>query len=111
MVVENCLNYVSEKLFDSFSARCIPIYVGPKLEDYGIPKNLYIQAEPSLEEIEKAMKKALEIDFDQWVIELNEWLNSEICEQEWSEKTFLIRLKHLIASSITNNSHSLPYER
>ncbi len=111
LVIENCLNYVSEKLFDSFSARCIPIYVGPKLEDYGIPKNLYIQAEPSFEEIEKAIKKALEIDFDQWVIELNEWLNSDICKQEWSEKTFLIRLKHLIDTSITNNSHPLPDER
>jgi len=96
LVIENCLNYVSEKLFDSFSARCIPIYVGPNLADFEIPKNLYIQAEPSYEGISKAIENALKIDFERWVIELNEWLRSDICKLDWSEETFLIRLKNLI---------------
>jgi hypothetical protein len=98
LVIENCLNYVSEKLFDSFSARCIPIYIGPNLVEYEIPKNLYIQSEPSYEGISKAIENALKIDFERWVIELNEWLSSDICKQEWSEETFLMRLKILIDS-------------
>lgn len=98
LVIENSLNYVSEKLFDSFSARCIPIYVGPNLEEYEIPKNLYIQAEPSYEGISKAIEIALKIDFKRWVIELNEWLCSDTCKQNWSEETFLMRLKNLIDS-------------
>lgn len=98
LVIENCMSYVSEKLFDSFSARCIPIYVGPNLVEYEIPKNLYIQAEPTHEGILKAIENALRIDFDSWVIELNKWLNSDFCKQMWSEETFLIRLKNLIDS-------------
>jgi hypothetical protein len=96
LVIENCLNYVSEKLFDSISARCIPIYVGPNLAEFEIPKNLYIQAEPSNEGISKAIENAQNIDFERCVIELNEWLSSDICKQDWSEDTFLMRLKNVI---------------
>jgi hypothetical protein len=96
LVIENCADYVSEKLFDSFSARCIPIYVGPNLVEYEIPRNLYIQSEPSYKGVSKAIDDAFKIDYDCWVIELDKWLRSEMCKQEWSEETFLIRLKDLI---------------
>ncbi len=36
IVVENSLDFVSEKLFDSVRAGCVTIYVGPRLERYGI---------------------------------------------------------------------------
>ena len=43
LVVENCMDYVSEKLFDAIYAGSVPIYVGPKLTDVGLPSNIAFQ--------------------------------------------------------------------
>lgn len=96
LIVENSLNYVSEKLFDSFSARCIPVYVGPDLERYGIPSSLYLQAEPDQKSVIKAISSVQEIDYEYWLNELEVWLKSDDCKDNWAEETFLIRLKELI---------------
>ncbi len=42
LVIENDSNYVSEKLFNSLLAGCLPIYVGPSLDIFGIPTDLAI---------------------------------------------------------------------
>jgi hypothetical protein len=44
IIVENSLDYVSEKIFDCFRAGVVPIYVGPSLIDFGIPPNTVIVA-------------------------------------------------------------------
>ena len=96
LVVENSLNYVSEKLFDAFSARCIPVYVGPDLEPYKIPNNLYIQADPNQNSIVSAIARANKLDYETWCRELDTWLKSDDFRAKWSEETFLMRLKALI---------------
>lgn len=40
LVIENEATYVSEKLFDAIAFGCIPLYVGPNLEEFGIPMNV-----------------------------------------------------------------------
>jgi len=105
IVIENSLNYVSEKIFDSFSAGCIPIYVGPDLNEYEIPRNLYIQAEPSESGVKEAIEKAKKADYAKWFSELVSWFNSESVFKSWSEETFLSRLKKVITSS----NHFRPY--
>jgi len=44
VVIENSLDYVSEKLFDCFKAGTVPIYIGPNLEEFGIPADTAIVA-------------------------------------------------------------------
>jgi hypothetical protein len=107
IVIENSLNYVSEKIFDSFSAGCIPIYVGPDLNEYEIPSNLYIQAEPSERGVKEAIEKAKNADYVKWFSELESWFNSDAVFEAWSEETFLLRLKEVITSS----NHLRPYSR
>jgi alpha(1,3/1,4) fucosyltransferase len=98
LVIENCLNYVSEKIFDSFTAGCIPVYVGPDLTKCKIPSNLYIQAKPSEESIMIAIATAQKMDYPKWFVELERWLRSDECRNEWSDDSFITRLKDVITS-------------
>jgi hypothetical protein len=43
LVIENCMEYVSEKLLDTIYAGSIPIYLGPRLEDVGLPSGIAFQ--------------------------------------------------------------------
>ena len=45
VVIENSSDFVSEKLFDSVRAGCVSVYVGPNLEDFGIPRDSAICVE------------------------------------------------------------------
>jgi hypothetical protein len=96
IIIENSLGYVSEKIFDSFSAGCIPVYVGPDLKRYQIPIGLYIQADPSLDSVNKAIAQAKKTDYAKWLSDLEKWLNSNDCIEKWSEKTFLTRLSKIL---------------
>lgn len=96
LVIENSSSYVSEKIFDSFSGGCIPIFVGPNLAHYKIPENLYVQANPTLTCIQSAIKLAQQMDYITWLDSLVNWYKSDECVKNWSEQTFLVRLKNLI---------------
>lgn len=52
LVIENSMDYVSEKLVDAIMAGACPIYVGPKLSDFGFPAGIAIQCSASVREIE-----------------------------------------------------------
>jgi len=51
LVIENCDDYVSEKLFNALRAGCKVVYVGPKLEKYGYLIKSVVEAEPSVDSI------------------------------------------------------------
>lgn len=72
--LENCshVGYITEKLFDAFSAGCIPIYKGPSNIGEYIPKECYINYD----------------DFES-LSELEEYLN------KYTEKMYLEHLRHV----------------
>lgn len=41
VVIENCSDYVSEKLFDAVDSGCVVLYVGPPLETFGLSGAAY----------------------------------------------------------------------
>lgn len=84
LVIENSDEYMSEKLFDAFIAGNIPIYVGPNVELFNIPKNLVVQANPDFESILKAIEVAREIDYQQWKKNLDEWVSSPETKELWN---------------------------
>ena len=83
LVIENSMGYMSEKLFDALLARTVPIYVGPKVELFGIPKGLVIQVDPKLKSIKKAIATAKEIDYDKWKNDLENWLAMPEAKDRW----------------------------
>jgi len=51
IIIENSPDYVSEKLIDAIIAGTAPIYVGPCLEEFGIPGEVALISAPSVEEL------------------------------------------------------------
>lgn len=86
LVIENSQEYMSEKLFDAFFAGCIPIYVGPLVSKYGIPKELVIQADPDLESIRSAIESARSLDYEAWFRRVKSFLESECTRAKWSHQ-------------------------
>jgi hypothetical protein len=84
LVIENSIEYMSEKLFDSLFAGCFPIYVGPNPVDFGIPEFVAIHAKPDIDSIIKAIEQARKVDLDVWRTSVLEWLKSDGVEQAWS---------------------------
>jgi hypothetical protein len=77
LVIENELSYMSEKLFDAFFAGCIPIYVGPEVADYKVPKELVIQCNPTLHSLSEGFEIAMQANFKNYQEKLKNWLESE----------------------------------
>jgi hypothetical protein len=84
LVIENSIEYMSEKLFDSLFAGTFPIYVGPNPVDFGIPQFVAIHAKPDIDSIMKAIEQARKVDLDVWRASVLDWLKSEGVEQAWS---------------------------
>lgn len=77
LVVENSSEFLSEKLFDAWFAGCIPVYVGPPVEPYGIPKDLIVGVEePNLVGITEAVEKAMAMDRDLFSRRVKDFLGS-----------------------------------
>ena len=56
LVIENSLDYISEKLIDAIIAGCIPIYVGPMLEEMGFPEDIAYCVNPRVESVLEAFE-------------------------------------------------------
>lgn len=59
IVIENSADFISEKLFDSVRAGCVTVYVGPPLQEFGIPSDAAIQLEPNGIKIAEAIQELL----------------------------------------------------
>lgn len=103
LVIENSEDYMSEKLFDAFIAGNIPIYVGPNVELFGIPRSLVVQAKPDFDSINKALDKAKNIDYGQWKQELDQWISSPEIKNLWSSTNFYPRIVEDITAFLKNS--------
>jgi hypothetical protein len=84
LVIENSQEYLTEKIFDSFFSGCIPVYVGPELDLYGIPSHLAVQVSANVREIEQGISKALEMNYAQWRLDIKNWLQDPATISKWS---------------------------
>ena len=99
LIIENSSDYLSEKIFDSFLAGCIPIYVGPSLKNYLIPSELYFQAQPNVKSIREQISYAQSVDYQKWVQNVDIWLTSPDTYQTWSRDLFAEKLETLIVKN------------
>ena len=84
VVIENSFELVTEKLIDAWMAGCIPVYVGPNLQNINIPNGTYVYAEPSVGSIQAAINKALEMNWEEFNQSLQVWLSSTRFTERWS---------------------------
>jgi hypothetical protein len=103
LVIENSLDYVSEKLFDALDSENVVIYVGGNLEDFDLPEKLAIQIPDSKNIIAKKLKELKNIDVKELIQIQKEQqkLYFEICEN-WNNKKVLSDLAKQIISYISD---------
>ena len=84
LVIENSSEFLSEKLFDAWFAGCIPVYVGPPVESFGIPSGLVVQVEnPTLRDVRASIDIALGANREEFLNKLEGFLASGV-DAEWS---------------------------
>lgn len=67
VIIENSSDYVSEKLVDAVYGGCVPIYIGPRLEQFGFPRGIAKEFRGSEQELGEIIRDLLS--------------NNEECEQ------------------------------
>lgn len=87
LVVENTNSYVSEKLFDAMLNAAIPIYVGPKLEDVGLPSQIAIQCTGNPQEIAEIVRTINEEDAEAILNAMREFFKTPLFRDSWSESS------------------------
>ncbi len=92
VVIENSSEFMSEKLFDAFFAQCIPVYVGPPLENFGIPPHLYIRSSANLESLQIAISAALAMDYETWRKKLAGFLGDPSVRAKWQANRAISRI-------------------
>jgi hypothetical protein len=96
LIIENSLEYMSEKLFDALVAGCIPIYVGIDPEKFGIPNNLVFWAQPTIPSISNALLLARKIDYNKWKVLCRNWLQDVETANKWADEYFAYNLTKTI---------------
>jgi hypothetical protein len=96
LVIENSAEYMSEKLMEALFAGCIPIYVGPDPQEYGIPIDLVIWTKPNIRSIENSFKEAATWKFDEFHARLAMFLRSGVTRELWDHERVHERLLDLI---------------
>jgi hypothetical protein len=99
LVIENSAEYMSEKLMEALFAGCVPIYVGPDPEKYGIPKDLVIRAQPSLRSIQEALLQAEGWNINAFHAKLGAFLISSEVRDLWDHARVYERLLEIIQKS------------
>ncbi len=64
LVIENSLDYVSEKLFDALDAGALTVYVGGLLTNFELPPTLAIQVSPNYLKVIQEVERLLSLDID-----------------------------------------------
>ena len=86
LVIENSKEFITEKFFDALFSGCIPIYVGPRLEEFDIPDNLYVKADAHIESISQRIKSLHEMDYNKWRKECAIWLSRQDVFSTWKSE-------------------------
>lgn len=92
LVIENSMEFMSEKLLDSIFAGTIPIYVGPRLDSFSIPKELVVGAEPNLKSISQALNLSKELSYLDWKKAAAKWLSQPEIKELWDREHQYVKI-------------------
>jgi len=100
IVLENSKDYISEKFFDAFASGAIVIYVGPPLNDFGIPNESAILVEPNVNSIFNKIVEITNLETkEQYEISRNQQKNILSVSSDWYCNVVLKKLATDICSA------------
>ncbi len=93
----NISGYVTEKLFDSFRAKCVPVYLGASNVSSLVPKNCYINFRDfkSFEDLHQYLKTMPEHVYNQYISDIDKFFKSEQI-QPFSTNRFIEIFENLL---------------
>jgi hypothetical protein len=107
LVVENSLDYVSEKLFEALSCKNIVVYVGPELQHFGLNDQMVIRVAPNINSIFSELKNILHLnEEEQFKILERQQLEYTKIVGEWDNRAVLEKM----AKGILEKIQSKPIE-
>lgn len=103
IVIENDVNYVSEKLFNAIRAGSVPLYYGADLVKMGIPTSVCVQLKrPAPADVLNALKNTDQRS-QEIIVEAGEtWIREDPVQQRWNIKMGHERIAALISRELEN---------
>ena len=99
--IENQANYVSEKFFDCLAAGNIPLYYGPNLDKYDIPREIYIDLkEYSPQNIGEFLKNYTSEDHSIFIKKLKNFITSDGFQLKWKAESSIKNMGALLCRLI-----------
>lgn len=86
--------YITEKIFDSFFAGCVPVYYGAEDIFKYVPEETFIDYRrfKSLEELNQYLTNMSDNEYEAMQIRINEYLNSELFNNNFSIDAYVNRM-------------------
>jgi hypothetical protein len=102
IIIENSADYVSEKLIDALHSGCVPLYVGPRLDDFNIPSGVAKEVDLSKESVFEAFCQVVDSPDEQKLIIRNgrDFITSKEFSNAHSNSIILSKLATKIVSEI-----------
>ncbi|KKQ75904.1 MAG: Fucosyltransferase [Candidatus Woesebacteria bacterium GW2011_GWB1_38_5b] len=89
--------YISEKIFDCFKAKCVPIYLGaPNIRDY-IPESCFIDLRnfSNYQELLAFLKSISEANYERYLRSADKFLSNPKTIQTWFDPGFISKITKL----------------
>ena len=103
IVIENSNVHFTEKFFDSLKNGTVPIYLGPDLNQLGIPKELYINlSQYSISEFD-FNKLLMGFNYDDWLHKSRIYLDSDTFKKGWHVDSIFTQLTSEIEQFYVRN--------
>lgn len=102
LVIENSSENITEKLFDSLINGSIPIYIGPDLQNSGIPPQVAIQGAKNANSIIEILDTISVVEISQQLESISHFLQSSAFLDVWSARQVYKR----IASEISKTTRT-----
>jgi hypothetical protein len=83
LVVENSNAIVTEKIFDALINGAIPIYIGPKLEESGLPSQIAIEVSGCISKIESIIQSLTDENVSTYLASMRNFVSSEYFSLNW----------------------------
>jgi hypothetical protein len=106
LVIENSMNVLTEKLFDAMLMGAIPIYVGPNLDAFGIPKDTYISVDPDSDKICRVISELNMFDANTYLDEIKKFITSDFFFDTWCDEEPYGRIANRIQDYINSRQLS-----
>lgn len=104
---ENLTNvdgYFTEKIFDCFKARCVPIYWGASNVSSYIPEGCYIdyRNHGTYEKLLKYLQNIGENEYSRYIGNIQKFLQSNKYKKVWSEEAFANNILQIVKNTAPN---------